>query len=73
LYSGLGAEGNIIVRKKESALVIPKGLLLPGDSVLVTVDGEEQKLKVTPGIATLDEVEIVRGLDPSSQLIITRK
>jgi multidrug efflux pump subunit AcrA (membrane-fusion protein) len=72
-YSGLGAEGNIIVQKKEGALVIPKGLLLPGDSVLVAVDGEEKKLKVTPGIATLDEVEIVGGLDPASQLVITKK
>lgn len=73
LYSGLGAEGNIIVQKKESTLVIPKGLLLPGDSVLVTVDGEQQKLKVITGIVTLDEVEIVRGLDTSSQLIVSKK
>jgi HlyD family secretion protein len=73
LYSGLGAEGNIIIRRKESALVIPKGLLLPGDSVLVAVDGEPQKLKVVPGISTLDEVEILRGLDKSSQLIVSKK
>jgi HlyD family secretion protein len=72
-YSGLGAEGNIIIQRKERTLVIPKGLLLEGDSVLVSVDGEERKLKVTSGIATLDEVEIVSGLEPSAQLVITTK
>jgi HlyD family secretion protein len=72
-YSGLGAEGNIIVQRKENTLVIPKGLLLPGDSVLVAVDGEEKKVKVTSGIATLDEVEILSGLDTSAELVITNK
>ena len=73
LYSGLGAEANIIIRKKDAALVIPKGLLLPGDSVLVSVDGEQRSLKVTPGISTLDEIEILHGLDASSELVIARK
>ena len=72
-YSGLGAEGNIIVQRKESALVIPKGLLLPGDSVLVAVDGNEKKVKVTSGIATLDEVEILSGLDTSAELVVSNK
>ena len=73
LYSGLGAEGNIIIQRKESALVIPKGLLLPGDSVLVSVEGNEKKVKVTSGIATLDEVEILSGLDTSAELVVSNK
>jgi HlyD family secretion protein len=73
LFSGLGAEANIIVQKKDKALVIPKGLLLPGDSVLVSVEGSERHVKVTPGIATLDEVEIVNGLEPGSELIVTTR
>lgn len=73
LYSGLGAEGNIIVQRKESTLVIPRGLLLAGDSVLITVEGNEKKVKVKPGIATLDEVEILEGLDSSAELVIPKK
>lgn len=73
LYSGLGAEGNIIIQRKESTLVIPKGLLLPGDSVLIAVDGEPRKVKVTSGIATLDEVEIISGLDHSAELVVSTK
>jgi HlyD family secretion protein len=73
LYSGLGAEANIIIRKKDKALVIPKGLLLPGDSVLVAADGEQRMVKVIPGISTLDEVEIVKGLEAGSELIVTNR
>jgi HlyD family secretion protein len=72
-YSGLGAEGNIIVQRKESTMVIPKGLLLAGDSVIISTDGEEKKVKVKPGIATLDEVEIIDGLDKSAELVIPKK
>jgi HlyD family secretion protein len=72
-YSGLGAEGNIIIQRKEKTLVIPKGLLLSGDSVLVAIDGEQKKVKVTSGIATLDEVEILSGLDTSAELVVNTK
>jgi HlyD family secretion protein len=72
-YSGLGAEGNIIIQRKENTLVISRGLLLDGDSVLVSIDGEAHKLKVSPGIATLDEVEILDGLEASTLLVIATK
>jgi multidrug efflux pump subunit AcrA (membrane-fusion protein) len=72
-YSGLGAEGNIVIQKKEKVLVIPKGLLLTGDSVLVAVEGGQKKVKVTSGIATLDEVEIISGLEPTAELVISDK
>lgn len=68
LYSGLGAEGNIIIRKKDNAVVIPKRLLLDGDSVRVMSKEGEHKVKITRGIETLDEVEVVDGLDTATEL-----
>ncbi|RAV97744.1 efflux RND transporter periplasmic adaptor subunit [Pseudochryseolinea flava] len=59
-FSGLAVEANIIVREKNSALVIPNTALLPGDSVWMEIDGEKKKVKVTTGIKTLDEVEILK-------------
>jgi multidrug efflux pump subunit AcrA (membrane-fusion protein) len=69
-FSGLAVEGNILIRQKEKALVIPKSYLLPGDSVIVKLNGERKKVKVVRGIETLDEVEIVEGLTAESQLMM---
>ncbi|MBS1506280.1 MAG: efflux RND transporter periplasmic adaptor subunit [Bacteroidetes bacterium] len=69
-FSGLAVEGNILVRQKENALVIPKSYLQPGDSVIVKMNGERKKIKVQRGIETLDEVEIVDGLSAESQLML---
>jgi len=66
--SGLAVEANIIIREKDKALVIPKSFLLAGDSVLARQDGRKKKIKVVPGIQTLDEVEILEGLTPDSRL-----
>lgn len=67
--TGLALEANILIREKAAALVIPGNLLLPGDSVVVLKEGKEQKVKVTTGIRTLSEVEILEGLTPQSNLI----
>jgi HlyD family secretion protein len=68
-FSGLALEANIIIRKKDQAIVIPKSKLLPGDSVVIRTDGGSQKIKVTKGIETLDEVEITEGLDTGKFLV----
>lgn len=68
-FIGLALEANILIREKSDALVIPGGMLLPGDSVLILKDRKAQKVKVTPGIRTLTEVEILEGLSVDSNLI----
>jgi len=68
-YSGLALEANIIINQKNKTLVIPRTLLLPGDSVAVNQDGDARKVKVTKGVETLSEVEIISGLNPNSQLL----
>ena len=68
-FSGLALEANIIIHKKDQAVVIPKNKLLPGDSVNIETDDGPKKVKVTRGVETLDEVEIVEGLDTSKLLV----
>ena len=68
-FSGLSAEGNIIIARKQQALVIPKDALVGEDSVWVRQEGEEQKVRIQKGIETLDKVEVVAGLDASAQLL----
>ncbi len=69
LFSGLAVEANIIIRQKDNALVIPKQMILPGDSVLVNTTEGTKKVKIIRGIETLEEVEIISGLEAESMLI----
>jgi HlyD family secretion protein len=62
-------EANIIITKKKSVLVIPRSMLIGEDSVMVRVDGKEKKVAVAIGIKTLDDVEIVSGLDEHSEIL----
>jgi HlyD family secretion protein len=71
-YSGLAVEANVIIRQKDRALVIPKTALLPGDSVLIRTDDGDKKIRVSTGIETLDEIEIVQGLDSTQRLLVQR-
>lgn len=61
-------EANIVVQKKQNALVIPRSLLLAGDTVMTVIDGKTQPVAVKTGIVTLDDAEIVSGLTESSLL-----
>lgn len=69
-FSGLAVEANIITQRKEKVLVLPKSLLLKGDSVLVQTETGNQKIKIRKGIETLEEVEIIEGLTAQSILIV---
>jgi multidrug efflux pump subunit AcrA (membrane-fusion protein) len=69
-FSGLALEANIIIHKKDKAVVIPKSSLLPGDSVMIKTDDGEKKIKVVKGIETLDEVEVTEGLDTGKLLVM---
>jgi HlyD family secretion protein len=68
-FSGLAVEANIVIRKKDKALVIPRPLLLPGDYVRIKDAGGDRKVKIVKGIETLDEVEVISGLTPQSVLL----
>lgn len=69
-FSGLALEANIVIQQKERALIIPKAALIEGDSVWVEQDGEVVKRAVKKGIVTMDEVEIVSGIDSATNIVI---
>lgn len=71
-FSGLAVEANIIIRQKQRAIVVPRSMILPGDSVLVKTDQGKRKVKIVRGMETVDEVEIVEGLDSTTHLMVRR-
>lgn len=51
-------------------LVIPKSALYGADSVKVNRDGNEKMVAVVRGVQTLEEVEIISGIDSTTELIL---
>lgn len=66
MYMGLSGEGNIVIRKVKNALVIPKEYLLPGSYVLTN----QGKIKVKTGISNWDYIQILKGINEKTTLII---
>lgn len=67
---GLNLEANIVLSKNKEVLVIPRGALLKGDSVLIEDGGEEKKVKIVTGIADDEWIEVKSGLDKNATIII---
>ncbi|WP_190811028.1 efflux RND transporter periplasmic adaptor subunit [Flagellimonas sp. S3867] len=65
LYPGLAGEANIIIAEKSEVLVIPKDYLMDGNQVLT----ENGAIDVTIGLESLDQVEIISGLDAETQIL----
>jgi HlyD family secretion protein len=62
LYAGLSGEANIIIRRKEKALSIPRDYLIGGNQVQT----EEGLVEVKTGLRNLERVEILAGLDSTT-------
>ncbi|MFD1316709.1 efflux RND transporter periplasmic adaptor subunit [Namhaeicola litoreus] len=65
LYPGLSGEANVIIRKKENALTIPRDFLLENNQVL-TRNG---LVDVQTGLRNIDFVEILSGLNDETAII----
>ncbi len=61
LYPNLTCEANIVIQKKEKALIIPRNYLLTGDSVWIN---SREKRKVVIGLKDYQSVEILSGITP---------
>jgi HlyD family secretion protein len=66
---GLNVEANIVIREAAQALVIPKTLLLPGDSVQILEGQTPRKVKIKRGVEDAQRLQVLSGLNPNSQLI----
>ena len=63
-------EANIIIQRKNSALVIPRNALVNEDHVTILENGKQRTIQVKLGIQTLDEVEVLEGLSENSTIVI---
>lgn len=66
IYSGMSVEGNIIIRELKDALVIPREFVF--DENKVKVKGKDEPVTIKTGIGDLEYIEVLSGIDESSEL-----
>lgn len=66
LYPNLTVEANIVIRKKEKALTIPRSYLVDETYVL---NEDKEKVKVSIGMKDYQKVEIVSGLTANDVIL----
>ena len=72
-FAILKVKADIIVARKDSAIVIPKDIILSkqrGKTVFIVLRGAAMERVITTGLENPDEVEVIRGLKPNDRLII---
>jgi RND family efflux transporter MFP subunit len=70
---GMFAKGEIVVASADSAIVIPKNVILSkqrGNTVFVVDKGLAQERLITFGLENPEEVQIVSGLEKNDRLVI---
>jgi multidrug efflux pump subunit AcrA (membrane-fusion protein) len=65
LYPNLTVEANIVIERKEDALIIPAAYLVEGDQVMVAEDGSRP---VKIGLRDLQQVEVLEGIDEGTRI-----
>ncbi|MBN8701945.1 MAG: efflux RND transporter periplasmic adaptor subunit [Bacteroidetes bacterium] len=65
-FSGLSVEANIIIERKENALVIPREFIIENNKVKVR--GTKDLITITKGAEDLEFVEILSGIDEDTEL-----
>jgi len=70
-YIHTSVEANIVIKKQQQALVIPVKFILNGDSVKIKDGNKIKAVPVKIGVHTLDEAEILSGLDENSEVVET--
>lgn len=74
LRPGMFVKANIITAQKDSAIVIPKNIILSGNRgkyvFVVGRNSTAEDRRITTGIDNQDFIEVVEGLKPNDRLII---
>jgi multidrug efflux pump subunit AcrA (membrane-fusion protein) len=67
-------EANIIVGHKDDALLIPRNALLGDDQVEIKEQGGKTKIvKIEKGLATLEFVEVLKGINEGDEIVLPRE
>lgn len=69
LVPGITGEVNIVIDSRDDAIVIPRRALL-GRNAFVVKDGRVQVRTVEVGFVSLNDVEIIRGVDVGDQVVV---
>lgn len=74
LRPGMFVKANIITAQKDSAIVIPKNIILSGSRgkyvFVVGRNSSADDRRITTGIVNQDYIEVIEGLAPNDRLII---
>lgn len=65
LYPGLSGEGNIVISERENTLIIPYDYLIDGNKVQT----ENGLKEIEIGLKTIENVEIISGIDTSMVIL----
>lgn len=66
LYPNITFEANIVIRKKDKALIIPRNFLI-NDSTVVTSDGKQLCIKT--GLKDYKNIEVISGISETDELV----
>lgn len=66
-------EANIIIGKKDNALVIPRGVVLGEDEVEVKGTAMNKKVKIKTGMQNLESVEVLEGLAETDEIVVPKE
>jgi HlyD family secretion protein len=69
-FTHSSVEANIIIQKKSDVLTVPRLAMISDDSLMIRVDGKTKIVPVRTGIRTLEEVEIISGINQTSEIIL---
>ena len=69
LVPGLTGEANIVVDARDNAVIVPRRALF-GKNVFVVRNGRVELRTVEPGFISLNEVEILHGVEPGDRVIV---
>lgn len=75
LVLGLSGDADFIIEEKQNVLVIPREFVKSDNNnqvVYVLVDGKPEKVIVTTGLMTIDQIEITSGLNEGQEIIIVK-
>ncbi|MES2621710.1 MAG: HlyD family efflux transporter periplasmic adaptor subunit [Bacteroidota bacterium] len=66
-------EANIILAKKDNALIVPKNVLLANDEVEIKGVGMNTKVKIKKGLENLEFVEVVEGVKEGDEVVLPKE
>jgi hypothetical protein len=70
LYPNITFEANVVLKKKENALLIPRNYVL-NDSFVLNSNGDEIPIKI--GLKDYRNVEVIQGLSKDIELLMPIK